>query len=562
MASVGLKFAGVLAAATWAGGCTLDFDSAFAQPQAMRDASFDNGSAGTGGSAGDAGKDTSADQANGGADSGKGGMSGTGGSAGGAACASGDKRCNLQVPQSCTSAGQWQDGAPCTYVCLAGACSGNCVPGTVQCNGLIPQSCDASGVWQSGAPCANVCSAGICVNACTDGTKQCSGTDAQSCVNGVWQSAGACPYVCAAGSCSGICTPGAKQCAEQVAQSCDATGQWQSAPPCQYVCAAGDCTGVCAPGSTQCSGQTTQACDATGQWQPGMACLTNKVCCGGACVDPTNDPNNCAACGNACNLVNASAVCVGGLCAINTCQVNYGDCNADPTDGCEVNLQTDVLHCGVCNRACSAFHVASKSCTAGACDSTCALGYANCVQPPAALADDGCERNVASNDTSCGGCGNNCLSQGAALQCGLKSGQPNQCICGSSMDCELGMANGQCNPDGLCTCDGASCVSGEACKELGTKSVCTCNGGAACASGETCCQTPSGCKALMTDRDNCGACGRSCAAGFVCSNRTCACSLDADCNAGSSGSCLAGVCQCGANVCAPEQRCLSGGLCG
>jgi hypothetical protein len=45
---------------------------------------------------------------------------------------------------------------------------------------------------------------------------------------------------------------------------------------------------------------------------------------------------NCGACGKVCPV---NSACSGGECK---CTINFGDCNNDLTDGCEVDLTTTV----------------------------------------------------------------------------------------------------------------------------------------------------------------------------------------------------------------------------
>jgi len=45
-----------------------------------------------------------------------------------------------------------------------------------------------------------------------------------------------------------------------------------------------------------------------------------------------------------------------------TCTAGFADCNGDPADGCEVNLETDGLACGACGHSCL-----GGSCSGGAC---------------------------------------------------------------------------------------------------------------------------------------------------------------------------------------------------
>jgi len=51
--------------------------------------------------------------------------------------------------------------------------------------------------------------------------------------------------------------------------------------------------------------------------------------------DLNNDPQNCGACGHACNLPNAVAGCSAGSCTIASCKAGYHDNNGVIADGCE-----------------------------------------------------------------------------------------------------------------------------------------------------------------------------------------------------------------------------------
>ncbi|OJY18423.1 MAG: hypothetical protein BGO98_32305 [Myxococcales bacterium 68-20] len=201
-----------------------------------------------------------------------------------AECTAGATRCDGLVPETCSSAGRWEQGQACAIACVDGACAdGVCEPGTKQCDGLVPQNCDAAGGWQSAPACAYVCSAGECTGACVPDTKQCDGLVPQTCdAAGGWQGVDACPYVCSAGECTGACVPSTKQCNGLVPQTCDVAGAWQSADACPYVCSAGECTGVCVPDAVDCSGLVPRRCDATGNWQSADACP--YVCSAGACT--------------------------------------------------------------------------------------------------------------------------------------------------------------------------------------------------------------------------------------------------------------------------------------
>ncbi len=110
--------------------------------------------------------------------------------------------------------------------------------------------------------------------------------------------------------------------------------------------------------------------------------------CGEACVDTTNDPLNCGACGRACSLPFATATCVAGRCSVARCESGRADCNASADDGCEAECRP-----GACTTSCGSTgarvcaDVCAPSCTAPAeicnardedCDGACDEGLAGC----------------------------------------------------------------------------------------------------------------------------------------------------------------------------------------
>jgi len=65
------------------------------------------------------------------------------------------------------------------------------------------------------------------------------------------------------------------------------------------------------------------------------------------------DVNNCGGCGIVCSLPHAAADCVDGNCVVGECAAGYGDCDGLPANGCERNLITDVSNCGYCGNVCN-----------------------------------------------------------------------------------------------------------------------------------------------------------------------------------------------------------------
>jgi hypothetical protein len=130
------------------------------------------------------------------------------------------------------------------------------------------------------------------------------------------------------------------------------------------------------------------------------------VACGGGCVNTQTDPASCGSCGHACSLSEATASCVGGLCAVASCATGWGNCDGIASNGCEVNLSTNVSHCGACSTACT-YPEATASCVSGVCAlGACATGWGNCD----AVASNGCEVDLYADANNCGSCGHVCAS--------------------------------------------------------------------------------------------------------------------------------------------------------
>src|SRR5690606_34181073 len=59
----------------------------------------------------------------------------------------------------------------------------------------------------------------------------------------------------------------------------------------------------------------------------------------------------------------ATASCVSGSCGIGTCEPGFFDCDLDPTNGCESEVNSDAANCGGCGLACGS----GQACENGAC---------------------------------------------------------------------------------------------------------------------------------------------------------------------------------------------------
>jgi hypothetical protein len=301
--------------------------------------------------------------------------------------------------------------------------------------------------------------------------------------------------------------------------------------------------------------------------------------CNGVAADSceTNtetDANNCGECGVICDPVkNGAAGCKNGVCGVGTCDTGYADCNGDTKDGCEVSTQSDANNCGACGNVCPSGASGQGQCVAGKCRLACSGTMADCNNDPS----DGCETDLATDNASCGACGNKCTSVGnlsaacsagtcAATSCTTpyltcKSGPANSCESNSTSDVNnCGSCGKKCGPynNAVAACTASACAI------------------AKCSSTtyDDCDKVVSnGCEInITTDINHCGKCGSQCP-GYTngvaaCTNSVCGfgmCNAGyADCDKDLATGCeintntdLKNCGKCG-TVCAANQICLAG----
>lgn len=247
-----------------------------------------------------------------------------------------------------------------TPACRAGACAVDCDPGFADCDGDLTNGCEAS------LSAASTC--GRCDRDCTTGA------------------APLCLEAAGAFSCVASCDAPSEVCGG----SCvDVTASLAHCGGCDLPCPArtnsvascsdSACEYACADGFADCNGDPSDGCERS------LRTLTD-----------------CGSCGTPCALAHATASCGTGVCTFTSCDAGFGDCDANPSTGCELPVDT-AANCGMCGRAC-AFSGAGAACVAGLCTlGACDPGLADCD----GLVTNGCEARLDSVAT-CGSCTTSC----------------------------------------------------------------------------------------------------------------------------------------------------------
>ncbi len=439
------------------------------------------------------------------------------------------------TPTGCTPcAGKFPNAM---QACQQGACTlGACNTGFSNCDGMASNGCetntgtDPANCGACGAPCVvpnatASCTGGKCAIAtCTSGWTDCNGMAVDGCEANLQNdpmNCGSCGMqctgmeTCQAGMCGLACPKGTANCPGDPTGQCDTTlGTNKNCAFCSDACNLANSNSQCMMmnGNEVCS---LVACNT------GFA-NCDMIAANGCETNSQTDANNCGSCGNVCpSGPNSTAVCNGSTCGLN-CDPGFLDCDGNPTNGCEVNGNTDLNNCGTCGDVCNTPN-ATPGCSSGICViATCNGGFADCDMKPS----DGCEINTTTDPKNCGTCGTLCSEANGSAVC-------------NSGTCGLG----PCNP-GFLNCDGkyASGCNVNSNTDTnncgGCNNVCnlanstsTCSAGAcaisSCNTGfADCDKMPGdGCETnIKTSTSNCGACGNACStpnASPSCSNGTC-----------------------------------------
>jgi hypothetical protein len=259
----------------------------------------------------------------------------------------------------------------------AGGCMPACGGGTPYCNSS--QHCVAC-ITDGNCPAGNLCKVvsplvSSCVPGCNDdnGCRGMNGKPSLMC-----------------------CT---NRCADTDSDlgNCGACGNVCNATHAAATCSGGKCAlGQCNSGWGDCNNDPKDGCE------------TNLHL----------DNANCTMCGMGCALDHAVAACSDG-CYITACNFGWDDCNQNTDDGCETSVLSDPGNCGACGNPCNGLPNAAANCTAGNCVlGKCNPGFADCNGDPT----DGCEVNLQADGKNCNGCGNVCPMNTPACangQCGI-----------------------------------------------------------------------------------------------------------------------------------------------
>jgi hypothetical protein len=474
-----------------------------------------------------------------------------------------------------------------------------CPSDSVSCNGQCVSIDDPAYGCGDGScqPCAPAhatatCSSGACaVDQCDPGYSDCDADASNGCeaqLDSDPDNCGACgtgciaPHataVCSSGQCGiGSCDSGFVDCNTDATDGCEANidADPDNCGDCGVVCPATGGNPVCSLGQCEISNcpTGTEECDGN----PATVCET----------DLNTDAANCGFCGNACSLANATSNCSAGACAVTACNSGFADCDGNPANGCEVNLDLSSQNCGGCAKACTNPN-GTTTCVSSVCVPNCSGGSDDCDGDPA----NGCETSTATDPQNCGACSVACgTSNGtagcAAGQCTIACNSGFGDCDGSALNgCEsqlnssanCGACNTACNPangtgscaSGACTvtscnsgyddCDGNAsngcevnlAIDAQHCGDCTTAcnasgGTPSCSGGAcgiSCSSGFGNCDGSAlnGCETNLGTTTNCGACGNACSnahGSTACTGGSCAPSCASgygDCNGNASDGC-------------------------
>jgi hypothetical protein len=413
--------------------------------------------------------------------------------------------------------------------CINGSCQpGACRPGFGDCNGDPRDGCevdlgidpDHCGACKAACPTPITASRPRCVSGtcalgpCEPGFANCDGDPVNACEVNLGLNTlncGTCGFACnllnanqrcEASACAiTTCHAGSADCDKITSTGCEVNTQSDpsNCGACGKVCAFANADAKCQSGACRIASCLAGTADCNGEPVDGCEVHTNS--------DVANCGSSAFACARPCALAHATPTCTDGACEIAKCDQGFGDCDGQVANGCETNLDTSVVNCSACGKACSQNH-GTAACALGACSVNCAGGFADCDVDPS----NGCETNTSSNVEHCGGCPNVCSTSGGTPncvvgRCGLSTcgGTLADCNASPADGCEINTATsvnncGGCGkvcfvPNGSPTCTGSSCAI------------------SSCTPGFANCNTDvdDGCETRLNTLAQCGGCNTACA---------------------------------------------------
>jgi hypothetical protein len=136
-------------------------------------------------------------------------------------------------------------------------------------------------------------------------------------------------------------------------------------------------------------------------------CPEGEKLCEGICVSLTDEDFGCARAGcSPCDLPQATTRCgPSGQCMVSSCVGAWSDCDRDTSNGCEVDLDSDVNNCGLCGAVCEDPKNGEAACGGADC-------YVRRCEPPYLDCNfdfrDGCEVNTSNAVPECAECPTYC----------------------------------------------------------------------------------------------------------------------------------------------------------
>ncbi len=254
-------------------------------------------------------------------------------------CGGGNQRCcngqcadTSQDPLHCGGCGTACMSNHALPACVGGACqAGACSAGFGDCNHdrsdgceanlrVDPLNCTACGTRCAFANAAAACADGCYIRACLFGFDDCDGKPD----NGCETRTSADPKNC--GGCAIACTP-----PPHAISAC-----------LNSACVLSACQGLW----LDCDGNVANGCEVDGNADKancgscGNACGQGLICKAGGCTCPQ------------CNIPNAAARCINNVCILDKCNPGFADCDGNPQNGCEVDINNDAANCGGCKQPC------------------------------------------------------------------------------------------------------------------------------------------------------------------------------------------------------------------